>query len=107
MLFRSLNTFSFVSCLYVDLCILCVKMKTFLCEESVLRHNKRNCFPSYLDHYLNETPPSNKPPSNGLDINKLPGVLIEYLQYFPRAETDWTVLITPGIRLGEEVQVFH
>ena len=27
-------------------------MKTFLCEESVLRHNKRNCFPSYLDHYL-------------------------------------------------------
>ena len=27
-------------------------MKTFLCEESVLRHNKTNCFPSYLDHYL-------------------------------------------------------
>ena len=27
-------------------------MKTFLCEESVLRHNNRNCFPSYLDHYL-------------------------------------------------------
>ena len=27
-------------------------MKTFLCEENVLRHNKRNCFPSYLDHYL-------------------------------------------------------
>ena len=30
-------------------------MKTFLCEESVLRHNKTNCFPSYLDHYLNIT----------------------------------------------------
>ena len=27
-------------------------MKTFLCEESVLRHNNRNCFPFYLDHYL-------------------------------------------------------
>ena len=27
-------------------------MKTFLCEESVLRHNNRNCLPSYLDHYL-------------------------------------------------------
>jgi len=27
-------------------------MKTFLCEESVLRYNKTNCFPSYLDHYL-------------------------------------------------------
>ena len=27
-------------------------MKTFLCEENVLRHNKRNSFPSYLDHYL-------------------------------------------------------
>lgn len=51
--------------------------------------------------------PKISPPSNGLDINKLPQVLIEYLQYFPCAETDWTVLITPGIRLGEEVQVFH
>ena len=50
----SLNTFSFVNCLFVGLCILCVKMKTFLCEESVLCHNKTNCFPSYLDHYLNE-----------------------------------------------------
>ena len=30
------------------------KMKTFVCEESVLRHNKTNCFPSYPDHYLNE-----------------------------------------------------
>ena len=27
-------------------------MKTFLCEEKVLRHDKTNCFPSYLDHYL-------------------------------------------------------
>ena len=31
-------------------------MKTFLCEESVLRHNKKNCFPSYLDHYLINSP---------------------------------------------------
>ena len=29
-------------------------MKTFLCEESVLHHNKTNCFHSYLDHYLNQ-----------------------------------------------------
>ena len=43
---------SFLNSLFVDLCTLCVKMKTFLCEESVLRHNNRNCFPSYLDHYL-------------------------------------------------------
>ena len=28
-------------------------MKTFLCEENVLRHYKRNCSPSYPDHYLN------------------------------------------------------
>ena len=28
----------------IGLCILYVKMKTFLCEESVMRHNKRNCF---------------------------------------------------------------
>ena len=27
-------------------------MKTILYEENVLRHNKRNCFPSQLDHYL-------------------------------------------------------
>ena len=32
--------------------ILSVKMKSFLCEESMLRHNKRNCFLSYPDHYL-------------------------------------------------------
>ena len=33
-------------------------MKTIPCEESVLRHNKRNkniAFPSYPDHYLKET----------------------------------------------------
>ena len=29
-----------------------VKMKTFLNEESVLQHNKRNRFPSQPDHYL-------------------------------------------------------
>ena len=38
--------------LFIGLCILCVKMKAFLCEESILRHNKRNCFPCFLDHYL-------------------------------------------------------
>ena len=27
-------------------------MRTFLCEESTLPHNKRNCFPPYPDHYL-------------------------------------------------------
>ena len=27
-------------------------MKTFLFEESVLRYNERNCFPSYPEHYL-------------------------------------------------------
>ena len=26
--------------------------ETFLCEESTLPHNKRNRFPSCLDHYL-------------------------------------------------------
>ena len=30
-------------------------MKRFLCEESVLRHNKRKYFPSYLDHYLKQS----------------------------------------------------
>ena len=41
------------NCLFVGLYILCVKMKTFLCtEEGALLHNKRNCFPSYPDHYL-------------------------------------------------------
>ena len=28
------------------------KMRTFLCGESTLPHNKRNCFPPYPDHYL-------------------------------------------------------
>ena len=44
--------FYFVGCLFVGLHILCVKMKTSICEESVLRLNKRNCFPSYQHHYL-------------------------------------------------------
>ena len=40
------------NCLFVGLYILCVKVKIFLCtEESALLHNKRNCFPSYPDHY--------------------------------------------------------
>ena len=32
--------FYLVNCLFVSLCILCVKMKTFLIDESILRHNK-------------------------------------------------------------------
>ena len=36
------NTLYFVNC----------KNENILCEQSVLRHNWRNCFPSYLDHYL-------------------------------------------------------
>ena len=48
----SLNTFYRVNGLSVGLCILCVKMRTFLCGESTLPHNKRNCFPPYPDHYL-------------------------------------------------------
>ena len=44
--------FYFVGCLFLGLHILCVKMKTSICEESVLRLNKRNCFPSYQHHYL-------------------------------------------------------
>ena len=48
----SLDTFYSLNCLFVSLCILCLKMKTFLFEESVLRYNERNCFPSYPDHYL-------------------------------------------------------
>ena len=37
----NLKTFYFITCLFVGLCILCVKMKTFLCEESVLpKQNK-------------------------------------------------------------------
>ena len=48
----SLKTFYFVNCLFEVFCTLCVKNKIFLCEESVLRHNKRNCFPYYADRYL-------------------------------------------------------
>ena len=37
--------FYFVNCLSAVLCILCVKMKKILCQESVfVRHNKINCF---------------------------------------------------------------
>ena len=48
----SLNTSHFVKYQFVGLYILCVKMKTFLCEESLLCHNQKNYFSSYLDHYL-------------------------------------------------------
>ena len=45
--------FIFVDCIFVGLGILCIKMKTLLSEGSLLRHNKRNRFPSHHDHYLN------------------------------------------------------
>ena len=45
--------FNSVDFLFAGLRTLCVKMKTFLFEESALRHeNKRNCFLSCQDHYL-------------------------------------------------------
>ena len=50
---NGVSTFYFVDRRFVGLRILRVKMKTLLCEDSVLRHNKRNRFPSYQDHYLN------------------------------------------------------
>ena len=49
----TLDTFYFVDCLFLGLRIICGKMKILLREESVLRHKKRNCFPSYQDYYLN------------------------------------------------------
>ena len=42
------------------LCILCLKRRTFLCEGSVLCHNKRNCFPSYRNQYLSPTSMKNE-----------------------------------------------
>ena len=47
----SSNTFYFINCLSVVLWILCVKMKSFVCEERVLPQNKRNFFPSNLVLY--------------------------------------------------------
>ena len=44
------NTLYFINCLSVVSCILCVKIKTFLFEESILPHNKRNCLLHYPDH---------------------------------------------------------
>ena len=49
----SVNAFYSVNGLPVGLCILCVKMRTFLCGKAPLLHNKRNCYPPYPDHYLN------------------------------------------------------
>ena len=43
-------------CVFVGLCILCVKIKTFLFEESILHNNKINCISYYPDHYLNDIP---------------------------------------------------
>ena len=31
---------------------LCKNKNIPICEQSALRHNKRNCFLSYQDHYL-------------------------------------------------------
>ena len=47
----SSNTFYFINCLSIVLWILCVKMKSFVCEERVLPQNKRNFFPSNLVLY--------------------------------------------------------
>ena len=44
----------------LGLCILCLKRRTFLCEGSVLCHNKRNCFPSYRNQYLSPTSMKNE-----------------------------------------------
>ena len=49
----SVNAFYCVNDLHVGLRILCVKMRTFLLGKVPLPHNKRNCHPSYPDHYLN------------------------------------------------------
>ena len=46
------NTLYFINCLSVVSYILCVKIKTFLFEESILPHNKRNCLLHYPDHSL-------------------------------------------------------
>ena len=48
----SVNAFYSVNGLHVGFCILCVKMRTFLCGKAPLPHNKRNCYPPYPDHYL-------------------------------------------------------
>ena len=49
----SVNAFYCVNGLHVGLRILCVKMRTFLCEEStVAASQKINCHPPYPDHYL-------------------------------------------------------
>ena len=40
--------FYFINCLYVGLCILCVEMKTFLSEESILRYKAKEIIASYL-----------------------------------------------------------
>ena len=48
----SVNAVYCVNGLHVGLCILCVKMRTFLCWKAPLPHNKRNCYPPYPDHYL-------------------------------------------------------
>ena len=45
----SQNTFYFLNCL---LCIFCVRNENIPVEKSVLRHNKRNCFPSSSDNHF-------------------------------------------------------
>ena len=46
------NAFYCVNGLHVGLCILCVKMRTFLLGKAPLPYNKRNCYPPFPDHYL-------------------------------------------------------
>ena len=48
----SLNTFYRINGLSLGLCIVCVKMRTLICGESTLPHNKRNRFPPYRNNYL-------------------------------------------------------
>ena len=48
----SVNAFYCVNGLHVGLCILCVKMRKFVCGKAPLPHNKRNCYPPHPDHYL-------------------------------------------------------
>ena len=49
----SVNAFYCVNGLPVGLCILCVKMRTFLCGKHRCRITKEICYPPYPDHYLN------------------------------------------------------
>ena len=61
-------------------------MKILLCEESVLRHKKRNCFPSYQDYYLNSKLTSKLCIRHSIKYRQIQGM-----------ETKASVARTPGI----------